>query len=165
MSLYKQTVRYALAPLVLLAGLGACGFEPIYAPGGSAAMLQDRVVVQAPETVVGYRMVAELERQIGRGATPDYYLSYDLDWDEEAQAVTAENETLRYTLVGTVDYTLKDQASGVTLVSGEVEDFVGYSASGTSLETESALRDAEQRLGVALANRLISKLYGTVDAE
>jgi LPS-assembly lipoprotein len=152
-----------LAPLVIVAGLAGCGYEPIYSEGGAATALRGQVDVQAPTTVISYRMVQELESRIGRSATPAYSLTYTLAVKTESQAITADNATVRYTLVGELDYVLKGISGADVLGSGTVEEFVGYSAAGNSLETLSSERDAEQRLAVSLANALTTRLYGTID--
>ena len=154
-------LRLTLLSLPLLA-VGACGFEPIYAPGGPAEMLQGKVLVQEPSGIIDFRMVQEIEAQLGQTTTPTYELGYTLSVERERQAITANNSTLRYTLSGTLDYRLTDIDSADVTASGTVEDFVGYSAAGSSLETLASERDAEQRLAVALANDLTTRLYGTV---
>lgn len=71
MSLPKPTHmrRRFLLALPLLA-LAACGFEPVYGPGGAGAALQNRVLVDAPEDRFGYFLVREVESRLGRAATP-----------------------------------------------------------------------------------------------
>ena len=71
MSLPKPTHmrRRFLLALPLLA-LAACGFEPVYGPGGAGTALQNRVLVDAPEDRFGYFLVREVESRLGRAATP-----------------------------------------------------------------------------------------------
>lgn len=150
-----------LAPLAVL--VAACGFEPIYAPGGSGAALQGQVKADDPDTLITFRMVQEIEARLGRSADPTYRLTYDLDIEREEQSITATNEILRYSLVGRMTYALIRQSDGVVITSGRVEDFVSYSAAGTSLETLASQRDADQRLAVAMANLVTTELYNTVN--
>lgn len=150
-----------LAPLALL--VAACGFEPVYAPGGSGAALQGQVLVDEPDSVITFRMVQEIEARLGRTATPVYRLTYDLTLEREAQSITAQNAILRYSLIGQMSYALIRISDGAVITSGNVEDFVSYSAAGTSLETLASERDADQRLAVALANLVTDELYNTVD--
>jgi len=150
-----------LAPLALL--VAACGFEPVYAPGGSGAALQGQVLVDEPDSVITFRMVQEIEARLGRTATPVYRLTYDLTLEREEQSITAQNAILRYSLIGQMSYALIRISDGEVITSGNVEDFVSYSAAGTSLETLASERDADQRLAVALANLVTDELYNTVD--
>ena len=63
--------RTLLLALPLLAA--ACGFSPVYAPGGTGSALYGRIEVQAPEEIKGatgtnaYFLVQNLEQRLGRG--------------------------------------------------------------------------------------------------
>ena len=58
--------RVFLTSLVAMAALGACGFTPVYAPGGSADGLRDGVTVAAPNDANSYELVKRLEERLGR---------------------------------------------------------------------------------------------------
>ena len=64
----------------------------------------------------------------------------------------------RYNLVGTADYVLLDKASGAIVASGQVQNFTGYSATGTTVATLAAQRDAADRLMIILADKIVSEL-------
>ena len=141
----------------------ACGFQPAYAPGGRGATLRDRVVVQAPLTEESYLLTRNLEEWLGRPAPAEFRLDYDLVTVTEGQAITANNETTRYSIVGQADYVLTRVADGEILASGNVRNFSGYSATGSTVQTLAGERDARQRLMVILADQIVTRLYATAD--
>ncbi len=151
------------ALLFLPLALAACGFTPVYAPGGTASALRGKVEVAAPETVDSYLLVQNLEDRLGRPSQPDYKLALALAIREQGQAVTAENETTRYSLVGRVDYKLIDITSDEVISEGSVDNFTGYSATGSTLETLASERNARERLMIILADQLTTQLYTVAD--
>ncbi len=149
--------------LFLPLALAACGFTPVYAPGGTASALRNKVKIAAPVTTDSYLLVQNLEERLGRSTAPVYALSLTLKTDTQGQAITASNETTRYSLVGKVDYKLHDIASQAIIASGSVDNFTGYSATGSTVETLAGERDARKRLMVILADLVTARLYATVD--
>lgn len=158
----KRTIKrrtLLLAPLAL----AACGFTPVYGPGGTASGLRGKVKVAAPATIDAYQLVQHLEERLGQPEQPIYSLSLTLKSGAQGQAITAANETTRYSLVGKVDYVLRHRESGEIAASGTVENFTGYSATGSTVETLTAERDARVRLMVILADQITTRLYATAD--
>ena len=147
------------APAGLLLALAACGFEPVYGPGGAGTALQNRVLVDAPEDRFGYFLVREVETRLGRAATPRWGLALTTTTTEDGLAIDSEGNTRRYNLLGTTSYALRDLDSGQIVTSGKVESFTGYSATGTTVATRAAELDAQERLMVILADLVVSRLY------
>ncbi|MEX0318155.1 MAG: LPS assembly lipoprotein LptE [Ruegeria sp.] len=158
-----RVVRRTL--LMLPLALAACGFEPVYAPGGSGAALDGKVQVSAPNSVETYLLVQNLEQRLGRqaGSGADYNLNVRLNTFRQGQAITATNETTRFTIVGKVRYTLTQIGNGAVVASGQVDNFTGYSATGSTVETLAGERDARERLMTILADQLTTQLIATVD--
>jgi len=152
-----------LLPLAAVLVLAACGFTPVYAPGGTASALRGRVEVAAPDSTDAYQLVQNLEERLGQPDLAIYALSYTLKTEALGQAITAANETTRYSLVGKVDYVLRSNESGDIVASGTVDNFTGYSATGSTVETFAAERDARVRLMVILADQITTRLYATAD--
>lgn len=147
----------------VLLGAGAallpgCGFAPAYGPAGGAAALQGRVLVEAPDTRAGFLLTRALESRLGRGGDARYALGHAIDLRQDAIAISDDNVTLRSNLLGRVTYALRDLDTGAVLRSGRVESFTGFSASGTTVATEAAQRDAEARLMAILADRIVTRL-------
>ncbi|MBD3665668.1 LPS assembly lipoprotein LptE [Sulfitobacter aestuariivivens] len=146
-----------LAPLAL----AACGFQPVYGPGGSGAALRNRVLVDAPEDRESFLLVRELEERLGRAAVPAYGLSLTIATTQEGLAIDPEGNTRRFNLLGAVDYALSDLATGQVVTSGRVENFTGYSATGTTVATLAAEEDAQERLMNILADQIVTRLITT----
>ncbi|RBW53214.1 LPS assembly lipoprotein LptE [Ruegeria sp. A3M17] len=151
--------------LLMPLALAACGFEPVYAPGGSGSALFGRVEVSAPNTVTSFLLVEDLEQKLGRSATSgsEYSLDVSVATQTVAASITSTNETNRLIINGTANYSLRSKATGQVLASGSVTDFVGYSAAGSTVSTLADERDATQRLMVILSDQIISRLYATPD--
>ncbi|MBO9447690.1 MULTISPECIES: LPS assembly lipoprotein LptE [Ruegeria] len=149
--------------LLMPLALAACGFEPVYAPGGAGSALFGRVAVSEPNTVTSYLLVEDLEQKLGRSATSgsEYNLDVSVSTSTVAAAITTTNETNRLTINGTANYALRSNATGQILASGTVTDFVGYSAAGSTVSTLASERDATERLMVLLSDQIITRLYAT----
>ncbi len=151
--------------LLMPLALAACGFEPVYAPGGSGAVLNGQVVVSAPDDVDSFLLVQNLERQLGRSASSGkaYQLDVSVSTSTRAVSITTSNETTRYTVNGTASYSLKSNETGAVMASGSVSDFAAYSAAGSTVSTLADERDATQRLMSILADQIVTRLYTTPD--
>lgn len=144
--------------LGLPAGLAACGFAPAYGPRGSAQRLQNAVLVDAPDSRPGYLLTRHIEERLGRGERQVYGLSYSISLSEDPIAISRTNVTTRYNLLGNVKYALRDLRSNAVVLSGQADSFTSYSASGTTVATQAAERDAEARLMVILADQILNRL-------
>lgn len=144
-----------IAPLAL----AACGFQPVYAPGGSGAALQNRVQVDAPDDRNSYFLTREIEERLGRADSPAYALSLSIATTEEGLAIDRAGNTTRFNLLGAAEYTLRDLGSGQIVTSGTVENFTGYSATGTTVATLAGEQDAEKRLMNILADQIVTRLF------
>ena len=138
--------------------LAGCGFAPVYGPGGAGGRLLGRVVVDEPADDNSYYLVRRLEERLGQGADPLFGLSLALDVKDERVAVTANNTTTRYNVIGKATYALRDLGDGKVLLSGNVDSFTGYSATGTTVATRAAERDAYERLMTILADQIVTRL-------
>ena len=144
-----------LSPLAL----AACGFEPVYGPGGTGSKLQNRVLVDPPGSQDSYILVRELEERLGRSDNPAYGLSMVINTSEARLAIDREGDTGRFNRIATVDFSLRDLNTGQVVSSGRVDNFVGYSATGTTVETLAGEQDAQVRLMTAIADQIVTRLY------
>ena len=140
------------------AGLAACGFTPAYGPGGSASRLQGTIQIEEPVDQDSYLLVRQLEHRLGRASNPRYGLSIALRVGQEGMAVSANNITSRFNVIGKATYVLRDLNDGKVLTSGTVNSFTGYSATGTPPATQTARRDAHERLMTILADQMTTRL-------
>lgn len=146
-------------------GLAGCGFAPVYAPGGSGHALRGRVLVDAPDSRAGFQLTRALEDRLGRAADARYGLSHAIETRSESAAISSDNVTLRFNILGRVTYALRELDGGAVLTSGKVDSFTGYSASGSTVATQAAERDARARLMRILADQIVTRLVAGVPAE
>ncbi|WP_138466350.1 LPS assembly lipoprotein LptE [Poseidonocella sp. HB161398] len=151
----------------LLGGLAAlaagCGFTPVYAPGGSGAALDRAVIFDTPDTSNGFVLRQRLQDRLGPAERPRYQLSVTLETSTERVAVTRNQDTRRYNIVGKAQFVLKT-LDGDVVASGSYDSFNSYSATGTTVATLAAERDAYRRLMVILADGILDRLFLTVPA-
>ncbi|WP_299044866.1 LPS assembly lipoprotein LptE [uncultured Tateyamaria sp.] len=150
-----------LAALALILMVSACGFEPVYGPGGTGTQLQNRVLVDKPIDREGFLLVRQLEERLGRTGDPAYRLGIKLAVAEEARAIDPDGDIRRFHVIGTAEYTLADAATGAIVRSDSVDNFVGYSATGTTVATLAAKRDATERLMTILADEIVLQLQAS----
>lgn len=141
--------------LVALLGLASCGFAPIYGTGDG---YRGTIAYEADDSVAGFRLRQRLEDRLGRSEAPNYTLTTTLRSSQRAAAITAEGDTSRFNIIGAAAWTLTDIASGEVLDEGEVEAFTSYSATGSTIATQSTRDDAEARLAVILADQIVSRV-------
>ncbi len=154
MSLYSR--RWFLG---LPLALAACGFTPVHGPDGTGAALRGQVQVQEPATPAGYLLTRQLETRLGRTTAPRYALDLTLRTREDGLAINALGDITRFNLVARADYVLRDTLSGTINTSGSVENFTAYSATGTTVASLAAERDALERLMTILADQITARLF------
>lgn len=133
--------------------MAGCGFEPLHQQG---SLPRGSIAFTAPETVAGFRLIERLEARLGPPQNPAYTLTTTLNISRETAVVSSGRETERFRFVGKADWQLT--RSGEQVASGSVKGFTSYSASSTAVTTQAARRDAEARLAVLLADRIVTDL-------
>lgn len=141
---------------------GACGFTPVYGPGGAGTRLHGQVRVADPVTADDYAFLRRMTERLGPAESGRYELAYSLRIAVVPQAITPDEVTTRFSLNGTAIWTLTDSASGATVAKGEVSNFTSHSTVGTVIATSAAERDARQRLAVMLADQVVTRLLASV---
>ncbi|HEU0222438.1 MAG TPA: LPS assembly lipoprotein LptE [Paracoccaceae bacterium] len=162
--MWSSERRRLLAGLAGLLALGACGFRPLYAEGGPAARLSNRVEIGTitrgtlPDRMT-FTLRDELRRRFGRDpADPAYRLDIALTVEELGLAITPDNETTRYNLTGRAAWSLVPRGAAEPALAGIAESYTAYSATATVYATRIAARDAERRLATALADRIATQI-------
>ena len=141
--------------LVALLGLTGCGFAPIYGEGEG---YRGTIAYEADSSVGGFRLRERLEDRLGRSAAPQYLLTTTLRTSQRAAAITAEGDTSRFNIIGKATWALTDVATKETIETGDVEAFTSYSATGSTIATQSTRDDAETRLAIILADLIVSRV-------
>jgi len=150
--------RRTLLKLAGAVALAGCGFTPAYGPQGGAAALLGGVSPDSPQTRDDFALVRRLSERLGPAQAARYRLAYKIQTDVLDQAITPDNATTRYSLTGLADYTLHDAGSDAVLLTGRVTSFTSWSATGSIVATQSAERDAHERLMRMLADQIVTRL-------
>ncbi|EPX79592.1 LPS assembly lipoprotein LptE [Salipiger mucosus] len=143
--------------------LAGCGFAPVYGTSGGGGALLDAVALAEPETTDEYVFNRRFEERLGRGLAGPYRLETTFETSRQGLGSLADGRTTRYRLLGEVAFVLREAGSERALIRGRTDAFTGYSATGSTVATESAERDAEERLMILLADQVIDRLL--IDAE
>lgn len=149
----------ALAGALALAG---CGFEPLHDPAGPAAAVAGRVDVAVIPGTTGYLMRERLIERLGAAGTPTHRLAVDLSLTQVGVALTEDDVTSRFDVVGVAAWRLVPLDGTLPALAEEARAVSGYSAP-TSATTSafailSARRDAEERLALVLADRIAQRI-------
>lgn len=154
--------RRALLVGLVMSGLAACGFTPLYAPGTSAARMQGRIEVAVLPGEPGFLLRERLTERLGEAAAPEYRLDIELELSRTGVALTTQNVTTRFNVVGTAAYRLVPLAGGPAVAGGVVRSITGFSApeseTASAFASLAAEQDAERRLAVDLADRIVQRL-------
>ena len=142
--------------LLTLTALSGCGFTPAYGPGAASGLLRGRVAVEAPATPEGYALRQRLLSRLGGGGS-DYLLSVTLVQEEGASAIAPDGSITRLRLLGEASWRLEGP-DGALIGSGDVEGFTAFSATGSTVASRTARLDAENRLAILLADRIVTRL-------
>lgn len=152
--------RTAIAALAL-APLAACGFTPVYAPGGGGEVLRRSFIVEPPTTRLGFVLVSRIEARLGKVQDPAYVLTYDIRTSTSGLAITGADDVTRVNINGVVEFQVNRVGTDEIVDQGELTTFTAYSSTGSPLAIVTARRDAEERLMVALADQMVSRLLST----
>lgn len=151
-------------------GLSAC-MQPVHAPqlgaGGDRITGELAQVAVAPiDGFLGYSLKSELDYLLTNGQPANgtrYLLTVKTQQSGATSiidAATARPQSV--TLQAEATYELKDTRSGAIRASGKTFGSANYDRSGQRFATIRAQRDAEERLGKALAERLRLIIIGAL---
>jgi LPS-assembly lipoprotein len=138
-------------------------FTPVYGTDGSANVLLNSVLVQEPKTRDSYLLTRQLEKRLGRAADPRFDLRVSVSTTLKGLGINSIGNINRYNLLGTAQFTLRDTQTGKIASSGKVNNFTSYSAAGSTISSQATREDAQERLMIILADRLIDHLIATAD--
>lgn len=165
--------RGLMAALVVLP---ACGFRPVYGPGGPAAGLSGEIIVDEPVDEAGYALFTRLVDRLGQPTAPRYRLAADAQISPRNLGRTNDDAVARRQLVGSVTYSLIDMATESVLRRHTLSSFTGYSSPlidddttpdpgepyvGSYHSISEARRDAGERLMTILADKIVADLLAT----
>ncbi len=154
----RSFILSALSGSLLLA---ACGFTPVYGPGGSAEGLRGAIEVAAPENRDAFELVKRLDERLATQPGARYALGYKITVREEALGVTPDQVIRRVQLRGAVAYTVTDTTTGQVVDTGSVSTFTSYSTEGSTVSTSAVEDDARRRLMAGLADQIATRLVAS----
>lgn len=148
--------------VLALAGFAAgCGFTPALGPQGSAARFRGAFEFSIPPTRPGFFLTRQLENRLGLPDAPSYRLQVAITQGAQVTGIPSDNVTARANIIGEADYSVVEIATGAVLRQGSVQSFTGLTSTSTTAATRAAVVDAEQRLMVVLADRIVADLLAT----
>ena len=140
------------------AALAGCGFTPVYGPDGTGAALLGQLSLDPPQDRNDYLLQRRIEERLGQATAGAWRLSTQIKTEDIGLGFTTDGDITRYNINGTTDYTLRRTGSSEIFRQGKIQHFTSYSATGTTVATLAAKRDAEVRLMTILADQIIDQL-------
>ena len=157
----------ALAALVAFApALTACGLQPMYAGGSSAAVAQGLAAVQVPDIPGrdGWLVRNALVDRLGVAgeATPRYQLDVRLDDSLEGLGVLNDDTISRERRILRSRYQLIDIASGEILLDATAGSDAGIDVVSSEYATIAAEQTALENLARDVADRMVRRIALTL---
>jgi len=150
--------RRRFGVVLAAAALAGCGFTPVYGPDGTGAALLGQLSLDPPQDQNAYLLRRRIEERLGQATAGAWRLSTQIKTDDIGLGFTTDGDITRYNINGTTDYTLRRTGSSEIFQQGKIQHFTSYSATGTTVATLAAKRDAEVRLMTILADQIIDQL-------
>ena len=150
--------RRRFGVVLAAAALAGCEFKPVYGPDGTGAALLGQLSLDPPQDRNDYLLQRRIEERLGQATTGAWRLSTQIKTDDIGLGFTTDGDITRYNINGTTDYTLRRTGSSEIFRQGKIQHFTSYSATGTTVATLAAKRDAEVRLMTILADQIIDQL-------
>ncbi|MDB3910715.1 LPS assembly lipoprotein LptE [Paracoccaceae bacterium] len=150
--------RRRFGVVLAAAALAGCGFTPVYGPDGTGAALLGQLSLDPPQDRNAYLLRRRIEERLGQATAGAWRLSTQIKTDDIGLVFTTDGDITRYNINGTTDYTLRRTGSSEIFRQGKIQHFTSYSATGTTVATLAAKRDAEVRLMTILADQIIDQL-------
>ena len=150
--------RRRFGVVLAAAALAGCGFTPVYGPDGTGAALLGQLSLDPPQDRNDYLLQRRIEERLGQATAGAWRLSTQIKTDDIGLGFTTDGDITRYNINGTTDYTLRRTGSSEIFQQGKIQHFTSYSATGTTVATLAAKRDAEVRLMTILADQIIDPL-------
>ena len=150
--------RRRFGVVLAAAALAGCEFKPVYGPDGTGAALLGQLSLDPPQDRNDYLLQRRIEERLGQATAGAWRLSTQIKTDDIGLGFTTDGDITRYNINGTTDYTLRRTGSSEIFQQGKIQHFTSYSATGTTVATLAAKRDAEVRLMTILADQIIDQL-------
>ncbi len=155
MSLFsrRKFLTLTAAPLAL----SACGFTPIYSDGSAAEQMHGRIALGSFDGLAGFQMREQLDSRLGTATAATHRLDVALVVKSDGIAITQDGSITRYNLSGTAEFTITQLGGGVVF-NDTVTAFTAYNATASAYATRIAEQDANRRMAVTLADKIVTRL-------
>jgi LPS-assembly lipoprotein len=141
----------ALAGALVLSGLTACGFQPLYGTKATrdraVAGLNGVAIDPIPDRIgqmVRNNLIDRMHTKGGRG-TQRYHLKVSLSESSEGLAVRSDDVVTRRNLTLSAEYQIVQSGSGEVLFKGDTFSVAAYNIGDSEFANLSAQRDARVR--------------------
>ena len=155
MSLYSRR-RFGMT--LAAATMAGCAFTPVYGPKGEGAALLDQISMGQPKDHNAYLLQQRIEERLGQAPSGAWLLIPRITTENIGRGYTEDGKITRYNIAGSADYTLQRAGRQEVSKQGKAQHFTSYSATGTTVATLAAERDAYARLMTILADQIIDQL-------
>ena len=156
MSLSRRSFLITLPMVSLTAG---CGFTPLLKKSGNSRQLIGKVDVEIKDSRNDFEFRRALLERLGQPQSPRYQLRYSIASSRSSLSVSTTAEIVRFTLFGTLNFTLHEFSSESDVYSNIVRASAGYSATAEPFATRTAERDANNRLMEVLAEQTAQSIF------
>ncbi len=153
----------AAAFLIVLFGLTACGFRPLY--GGGPNSPRRLELSQIEITPINSKLGVDLRNELIDRLTPDgeptypqYRLDLVLHEYREGLGIQKDTSVTRWNYQLSADYRLLDLGTGKVITRGTASTMASYSVVDSQFATLTAENDAKQRASVDLGDQLELRL-------
>jgi LPS-assembly lipoprotein len=156
--------RRQFLALLAVAPLAACGFTPVYGPGGTGSAVRGPCRHRRTRTTRWPSPWSRLEDRLGRASGGPYLLSYRIETSESALGTGGHGRHQPGQPVGRHRLYRDGTATDVQVQAGRSRPSPPIPSTGSPVATAAARRDAEERLMIALADQIVSRLLAGADA-
>ncbi len=152
-----------LAPLALLIGLGACGFQPLYSERHNASVTAElaatRIDLIADRTGLKlHNFLLDRFNPKGLAARPRYGLKVEVQTHRRELGIRKDETATRANLTLTARYTLRDWRTNRSLYQGTSSSANSYNILEADFATLAALNDATTRAARELSEKIKTRL-------
>lgn len=146
----------SLAALALVSLLAACGFAPVYAPGGAAGGGSGPIRIAEIDGRTGHFLRQELVRTIGQGVpgvTGQAELDVELVESIVRLGFAPDQAASRSDYIGTAQWTLRG-ADGLLIANGDVREAASFNFADAAYADIAAQTAAKERVATMLARSI-----------
>ena len=159
----RQMLKAAFAGMLVLPGLAACGFQPLYGTLGGGQVKQRLAAVEVATIPgrVGQKVRNELIFGLTGGSQPtasDYRLEIILRESQSSSLVEITGKTTRHIYKLQAEYKLVDLASGNELFKAKATSQAPYDRVDSGFANVRARIDAENRTATIIAENIKTRV-------